>query len=200
MSEIIELKSSPLSLRAELVNFNTEFERKKVINALNLMLLCVNSDEFHEFVTDTRNRVMRAEYHVGWWLWKKKKVLLSNLFKETNKSDMDIMSSIYSAKEVLSSDIDNEIDLDMVIDRSWSFSTIGYTYADSEEQYIYDDFFYNAELWEISGNIFHEWTHKLGFKHQYKYYVGREFTVPYALGYFVRDWVKTYVNTYGFKA
>jgi hypothetical protein len=40
---------------------------------------------------------------------------------------------------------------------------------------------------EVAGNVFHEWTHKLGFGHDSRYSVSRNSSVPYALGYIMEE-------------
>lgn len=47
--------------------------------------------------------------------------------------------------------------------------------------------FDHMEIWEISANVAHEWLHKLGFDHSS---ASDHKSVPYAIGYLVRDLVK----------
>ena len=46
---------------------------------------------------------------------------------------------------------------------------------------------------EVAGNIFHEWTHKLGFDHDVIYTSERNATVPYALGFLIRELGENYL-------
>ena len=71
-------------------------------------------------------------------------------------------------------------------------STVGYTYADGLRIWMNTKFFDSYSPAEVAGNVFHEWTHKLGFTHASNYSLSRDSSVPYALGYLVEELGKQY--------
>lgn len=111
-------------------------------------------------------------------------------FHYTAESGEKIHTKIMSGAEVLEPSADNEADIFIELDRSMSWSAIGYTYPNTKWQYIYNRFFSGASVAAIAGNIAHEYMHKLGFEHEFKYTKLREFSVPYAVGYFVERYAK----------
>ncbi len=53
--------------------------------------------------------------------------------------------------------------------------------------------FLNANRpYKVTTNMVHEWCHKLGFKHDVQATPGRKYSVPYAVGYIVRDLAAKY--------
>ena len=59
---------------------------------------------------------------------------------------------------------------------------IGYGNEDGIPIYTYTWFFDNSDIADIVGHIAHEWSHKVGFEHQYEPHPRRDNTVPYAFG------------------
>ncbi len=61
-------------------------------------------------------------------------------------------------------------------------STVGYTYANSKRIWVNTKYFNSNPVTSVSSNLFHEWLHKLGFKHAVSYSTSRDYSVPYAIG------------------
>jgi hypothetical protein len=61
-------------------------------------------------------------------------------------------------------------------------STVGYTYANSKRIWVNTKYFNTNSVTSVSANLFHEWLHKLGFKHASSYSTSRDYSVPYAIG------------------
>ncbi len=61
-------------------------------------------------------------------------------------------------------------------------STVGYTYANSKRVWVNTKYFNSNPVTSVSSNLFHEWLHKLGFKHATSYSTSRDYSVPYAIG------------------
>lgn len=74
-----------------------------------------------------------------------------------------------------------EIDLDLELYFA-DDHTVGYTIPRSKKIWINNKFFSVYSIAEVAGNLFHEWTHKLGFEHPRFNSRSRNATVPYALG------------------
>jgi hypothetical protein len=83
------------------------------------------------------------------------------------------------------------MDLELELYYSWT-STVGYTTPGEMKIYLNTKFYNPFTPSEVAGNVFHEWTHKLGFEHATTYSAERDSTVPYAIGYLIRDLGKQY--------
>ena len=97
-----------------------------------------------------------------------------------------IYQKILDGAETLNKVSDNEMDLTMEMYYAAN-STVGYTYANVSKIYANTKFYNNYSAATITGNMTHEWLHKLGFKHASSYSVSRDSSVPYAVGYIMRD-------------
>jgi hypothetical protein len=64
---------------------------------------------------------------------------------------------------------------------------LGYTSRDTSVIHINRNFFNKAEFNQIAMNLVHEWTHKMGFEHDFNRTDRRPYSVPYGVGYIVRD-------------
>lgn len=102
-----------------------------------------------------------------------------------------IYQKLLDGSEDLRPGNDNQMDLDLQLYYS-SRSTVGYTYADGLRIWMNTKFFDSYTPCEVAGNVFHEWTHKLGFTHASSYSVSRDSSVPYALGYLMEELGKKY--------
>jgi hypothetical protein len=84
---------------------------------------------------------------------------------------------------------DNEADIFLKIDRTDKPGVIGYTYSNTKWQWIYSRILREWGAQDIAGNLAHEWCHKIGFEHESSWTSKREHSVPYAIGYYVRDFI-----------
>jgi hypothetical protein len=168
----------------EVSGFN-KTEKEKLFDAAKHMEAALNSIAFKEFCM---TYATAAHFTTGRLWWKKKETVFHVGFHDTPLSNMVVYDAIMGGGESLEPMIDGEADIFVSIDRSWSRSAIGYTYANTAIQYIYSRFFNGSSIYDIAGNLAHEWMHKLGFEHDYKYSALRDHTVPYAVGEFVRKW------------
>lgn len=103
----------------------------------------------------------------------------------------EIYKILLEASEKLNPGIDHKMDLDLELYYSYK-NTVGYTYPNVMRIWMNTKFFNVYTPSEVAGNVFHEWTHKLGFVHDAQYSVSRDASVPYALGYLIRDLGKQY--------
>jgi hypothetical protein len=130
-------------------------------------------------------------------------VLESQRFKEkllvmkytSTKLDIAKISEIlYQGKELVTgstgsfgmdhSDIDNELDFVMsCYTKRWS-KVIGYTIPGKITNWINRKYLTSMKPWALAGHLFHEKLHQLGFHHSS---ASDHKSVPYALGYLVRD-------------
>lgn len=66
-------------------------------------------------------------------------------------------------------------------------TTIGYTFPSSLGIWMNTKYFDRYTPYQVAGNLTHEWVHKLGFTHDVESTPGRPYSVPYAVGYIVRQ-------------
>lgn len=120
---------------------------------------------------------------------------INQMFRYNNgKSRKEIYNHLLLGSEKLNSDEDYEADVFLKIDRRRNKNVLGYTYPNTSWQWVYATFFSNSTYKEIAGNMAHEWCHKMGFDHEFRYSNLRQYTVPYAVGYFVRDFDSTPIS------
>lgn len=71
-------------------------------------------------------------------------------------------------------------------------STIGYTYPNSIRIWMNTKYFNNYTPVNVTGNLMHEWLHKLGFGHDSSSTPSRPYSVPYAIGYMMERHAKKF--------
>ena len=121
--------------------------------------------------------------------WKKCNTYVTQEFRwNKEKSRKEIYNHLLCGEENLVAGEDKEADIFIKIDRRKNKRVLGYTYPNTSWQWVYSTFFAKASIEGIAGNLAHEWCHKMGYGHEYRYSYLRQFTVPYAVGYFVRDY------------
>lgn len=156
----------------ELFDFEPDDETK-LNSAVDIIKKVVASSEF-------KNRVLNYTY-AG------KKQYVDNL----GMTNEQIYQTLLDGREDLKPEVDNQMDLELQLYYSWR-STVGYTTPGELRIYLNTKFFDAYTPAEVAGNVFHEWTHKLGFDHASSYSVARDSSVPYAIGYIVEELGKKY--------
>lgn len=158
-----------LTVNLEFRDFSMPKEAK-LNDAIERMLLVINSKEF-------KQKVLAHEY-LG------KKTFVDN----QNLTNQEVYEVIMAGVETLNGDLDQEMDLDLTLYYS-NNSTVGYTYPNTNRVWINDKFFTTNSLGKVAGNIVHEWTHKLGFTHDFNRTEKRNYSVPYAVGNIIQELV-----------
>ncbi|WPU67135.1 hypothetical protein [Peredibacter starrii] len=158
--------------KADLYNFEVADE-DKVHKAFEIIKKVVGSKEF-------RSRVINFTYQG-------KKQFVDN----KGMSNAEIYQAVLDGREDLRPEVDHEMDLELELYYSWR-STVGYTTPGALRIYMNTKYFYPYTPAQVAGNVFHEWTHKLGFDHDANYSVARDSSVPYALGYLMEELGKQY--------
>lgn len=160
----VKLPSETKLFDAELnfVGF-TPYSEDKVKKAVSLIKKVVTDKEFYHFVLNfTHNGKKQFHFNEG----------LSN---------KEIYQTIINAQEVLLPIKNHKMDLDLKLYYSPT-NVVGRTRTDELRIYLNTRFFKIFTISEVAGNIFHEWLHKLGFKHEVESTPDRQYSVPYALG------------------
>lgn len=107
-------------------------------------------------------------------------------FKGTHLTNQQVYDTIMSGKETLSGVIDNTANVYLRVDRRNKRGVVGYTYGNTKWQWVYSWVLrYGPEM--LAANASHEWCHKAGFDHAYRWNSTRQYSVPYAIGQFVQE-------------
>lgn len=94
--------------------------------------------------------------------------------------------------------VDQELDIKIEMYRDDASSTIGYTYATSDQIWVNRKFSDNYKPSSLGSNMFHEWLHKLSYGHSSSATTCRPYSIPYAIGYMARDFMKPLEASYGY--
>lgn len=179
-NESVELDaSSPASslaqtfdVKASMTGFSAT-NRDKVLDAIELIKKIVASDEF-------KKRVLNHTYNG-------KKTYVNN----NGLTNSQIYNKILRGAEVLTPAKNNRMDL--VLQTYFTeANVIGYTMANIKTIYMNRRYLSTFETNKVAMNLFHEWLHKVGFGHDSEATARRPYSVPYAIGYIVRDLAAKY--------
>lgn len=102
------------------------------------------------------------------------------------KTNAQIYQSILDAAETLKPIKNNTMDLGVKMYYEAS-TVVGYTNPSITYINVNTKFFNNYDANQVAGNLFHEWLHKIGYVHDFAATAKRPYSVPYAIGYIVRD-------------
>lgn len=166
--------SQPLLMNVHTAKNFTDQQYDKLMQAQQLVELIINSAAF-------KSRVLNFTYQG------------SKQFVQNNgMSNEQIYETLMSGAEMypVQTAADHFMDYDLVLYKpKWyqSKKVLGYTNQNTRVIHINKLFFNKADINEIAMNLVHEWTHKMGFGHDYKKTARRPYTVPYGVGYIVRD-------------
>lgn len=168
--------------RVETYKFRESHE-KKISEALELIVTIVKSDSFVDRLV--------AFTHDG-----KPEYVQNN-----GLSNFQIYLHILQGTEELIKVIDAGIDIELEL---WiprfPTSTTGYTSPSVNRIWIKKSYLERATVAQVAGTIFHEWLHKIGFKHDKKPTARRPYSVPYALGELLEELAMNITNEAKFHA
>lgn len=151
----------------KLVNFDSP-QKDKVDKAADLVKRVISSQEFKDAVVNyTVNGVKTFRNNNG----------LTNL---------QIYDRIIIASEQVFPGRNYTLDVELELYDENS-TTIGYTFPTSSRIWMNTKYFNTFTPYKVADNLTHEWLHKLGFTHDAAATVDRPDSVPYAVGYLVRD-------------
>lgn len=102
-------------------------------------------------------------------------------------TNAQIYKAILDGVEKLKPYRNNAMDLELELYTDHDSTVMGYTRPKSRRLWMNTKFFNRHNPAKVASNLVHEWLHKLGFDHDYKYTRRRGHSVPYAIGYIVRD-------------
>ena len=160
-SEEIQFKTN-----IKLVDFDQDQEIK-VMKATELIRRVVTSDKF-------KTKVLGHKFN-GKFAYSDSKGL----------SNAEIYRRILDGSETIKPRVDNEMDM-VLLTYYEDVITIGHTYPTTRNVWMNRKYFDRFTSVQVTGNMMHEWLHKLGFDHEVQNSPTRKFSVPYAVGYMVQ--------------
>lgn len=110
----------------------------------------------------------------------------------SGKTNEQIYQSILDAAETLQPTKNNTLDVGVKLYYEAS-TVVGYTNGSITYINVNTKFFDTYDANQVAGNLFHEWLHKLGYEHDFAATAARPYSVPYAIGYMVRDIGKNFL-------
>lgn len=151
----------------------TSTRKAKVKKAIAAIKAVIGTDEFKE-------RVLNFRYNG------------SKKFNNNNGlTNAQIYKKILQGSEKLTPGIDGEMDLFLETYYT-SANVIGYTKPSIKTIFMNTRYLDQFATNKIAMNLTHEWLHKLGFGHASEATSSRPYSVPYGVGYIMRDLVAKY--------
>jgi hypothetical protein len=148
-------------------NFN-ESQIIKMNKAIEKIKIVINSTEF-------KDRVLAHTY-------KGEVTFVQN----DGLTNLEVYEKIMTGAESLNLVRDQEMDIDVTMYYK-NNSTVGYTYPSTPRTWVNSKFFNKYTHSQVAKNVVHEWTHKVGFGHDFKRTSRRPYSVPYAVGSIIED-------------
>ena len=102
-------------------------------------------------------------------------------------SNQGIYKKILKGVERLYPYQNNAMDVELELFTDYSSNVLGFTRPRSKRIWMNTKYFDRHTPAEIASNLTHEWLHKLGFDHEREKSKYRKYSVPYAIGYIVKD-------------
>lgn len=103
-------------------------------------------------------------------------------FASTSKTNLQVYNSIIAGAETLYPTVDNEMDLQLELYTDMSSNVVGYTYPNTTKIWMNHKYFDTYTSNQVARNLIHEWSHKLGYDHDFSATSQRPYSVPYGLG------------------
>ncbi len=152
----------------------SRMKEAKVLEAVDIVRQIFASDEF-------RRKVLH--HRVG-----NKKMFRYN----RGLTNQQIYSALLAGAERLHPKRNNAMDIELELYTDKKSNVIGYTFSRTSRIWMNTKFFNQYDAGKVAANLTHEWLHKLGFEHEEDPSPQRKDSVPYAIGYIVRDLAKKY--------
>lgn len=173
-SGVIPSAALNFNVNIRMANDFTAAQEDKIQTASELIRKVISSEEF-------KNRILAYKFNG-------KKGFQDN----GGLSNAQIYKKIIEGSEMLTPGIDNEMDLRLEVFRANTI-TVGYTMPSEVRVWMNEKFLDANRPYQVTTNMVHEWLHKLGFKHAVSNTPTRKYSVPYAVGYMVRDLARKYI-------
>ena len=113
-------------------------------------------------------------------------------FSSTSMTNVQVYQSVLDAAEKLTPAKNNTMDVGVKLYYE-NNSVVGWTNGSITYFNVNTKFFNQYDIHQVAGNLFHEWLHKLGYGHDSSATARRPYSVPYAVGYMIRDIGKSFL-------
>jgi hypothetical protein len=165
-SENLDSAVIDFKINLKLIDFDQEQEHK-VLKAAELIKKVITSEKF-------KKRVLNHKFN-------DQKAFADN----QGLSNAQIYRKILEGSETIKPGKDYEMDM-VLLTYYEDAITIGYTYPNTRNVWMNTKYLNRYNPVQVTGNMMHEWLHKLGFSHPVKNTPERRFSVPYAIGYIMQ--------------
>lgn len=81
----------------------------------------------------------------------------------------------------------NAMDVEVELYSDYKSNVLGFTRPSTKRIWMNTKYFNKHTPAEVASHLTHEWLHKLGFDHERERSATRKYSVPYAVGYIVKD-------------
>lgn len=170
------LPNEALTFEVNLEMVNATLEQEiKLREAIEILKLVVATESF-------RNKVLNYKYN-------EELTFVGN----RGFTNAQIYQIILNGAEALSPERNNQMDAEIEFYHA-DTNVVGYTFRNTRRIWINTKFFDSYTPAGVAGNIFHEWLHKLGFEHEVSWSLDRDSSVPYALGFIMREVGKEFLK------
>ena len=168
-SGVAPIQAQTFDINANISGFERDHE-DKIQRAFDLIRRVVATDEF-------KRRVLGHK-------WQGKAQYVDN----GGNTNSEVYKKILNASETLTPGNNNTMDLNLESYHE-SANVIGYTMPNIRTIFMNKRYLGKSSFRpnQVAMNLIHEWLHKLGFKHAQKNSASRPHSVPYAVGYIMRD-------------
>jgi hypothetical protein len=163
----LSVEGGYLRVKGEEIKGFSDEALKKLNEAMRLLELAVNSQEFKDRVLNFKNTLGEPQF-------------------ASNKglTNQQIFEIFMEGRETLQHNTPGEMNFFLKLyHRPWS-RVIGYTSGNTNVIHINWRFFRKYRPYDVAANLAHEWTHKMGFDHKS---AKEHDSAPYAIGYIVGD-------------
>ncbi len=165
--------AQPLKVNIQSARYFSQSEYDKLMAAQKLIEKVINGAEF-------KNRVLNFTYN-GQTTFVQNNGM-------TNQQIYDYMmtgAEMYPTQTPADSLMD--FDLELYTSSWFGRGTLGYTDTSTKTIHMNTRFYDGAGPADVAMNLTHEWLHKMGFDHDSNRTARRDYSVPYAIGYIMRD-------------
>ena len=145
----------------------TALDEVKVNTALDLIKAVVRTPEFRDAVLNHRYSGKKG-------------------FASSKLTNEQIYQKFLDGEEMLNPGKNHTMDLQLELYTA-STTTVGYTYPGVLRIWMNRKYFNTYIPPQVARNLFHEWTHKLGFDHDSSPTARRPYSVPYGVGSIIEN-------------
>ena len=165
---IVPEKAHTFDFNIKMVGMS-RMREEKILDATDILKNIFSSPEFKKKILGHRYRGRRA------------------FAQNRGLSNYQIYHKILDGVERLTPYRNNAMDVEVQLYTDLESVVLGYTYPRSRRIWMNTKYFNRHSPGKVASHLVHEWLHKLGFEHDYENTKRRKYTVPYAVGYIVRE-------------